>query len=230
MKRDSLQASSSGELLEVGGTEAGDGVPALLGGEAVGVAAGVGAGRDVVERGLAGRVEEGVEEPEGALARCDEAVVEERDDGRERGGRRGRAGDALDVAVDDDFEVDALRGDVGVRAAGLVEFALVRLAERGEVAADGGALVVGDREVVREAAGGEVGRGLGADALRRADGGHVRAAGGEGGDELRAAGGLGAGNATVTGGEDDRDTAGAELGVGVAEVPTGAAVRTLTVA
>ena len=214
-------ANSSRKLCKVRRPKTSDGVPPTLRREPTRAAARVRARRDVVERGLPKRVQERVEEPERAPSTRDEPVVEQRDDGRERRRRRGRAVHSVDLPPFDDIVRDALCGDVGVRAAVRVEAALVGAAERGEVAVDGGGLVGGRAEDVREAAGGEVGCGLW-HASGSADGGHEGAAGGEGGDERRA--GVvepRARDAAVPRGEEHGHAASAELGVRVAQVAVG---------
>ena len=138
------------ELRKVRRAETSDRIPAREGGETIRAAAGVAALRDVVERGGAGRVQEGVQEPERALAGVEELVVQESDDGRERGAGRARAGDTLALTTDVDDEVDTLRGDVGERTALWVEEASVRVAELVEVGGDCVVLVAGAGENVRE--------------------------------------------------------------------------------
>lgn len=139
--------------------------------ESLGSTAGVAPGGDVVQRRNPRRVQERVQEAERALARVEQLIVQERDDRRERRARRARTVDPLQLPGGLDDELDALRGDVGVSAAGGVEQARVGVAETLEVAVDGVALVAGAREDVREAAGGEVGGGLGAHTLRTSYGG-----------------------------------------------------------
>ena len=136
--------------------------------EAISIAPGVRTGRNVVQRTCGRAIQPRVQEPERALTRRRELVVQQRDDAREDGARTRRAIDAGRLAVDDDLELDALRRDVGVRAPRGVEEALVRVAERLQVRVHGVLLVGRCPEVVREPAGREVGGGLGADALRRA--------------------------------------------------------------
>ena len=89
MRRQVSYYSSSKERLqlsEVRRTKTSDRIPAGGGGEAVRVAAGVVAGRDVVECRRVG-IQPRVEEAEHRLARVQQLVVEERDDGREDRGR-----------------------------------------------------------------------------------------------------------------------------------------------
>lgn len=134
--------------------------------ESLGSTAGVAPGGYVVQRRNPRRVQERVQESERALAGVEQLIVQERDDRRERRARRARTVDALQLPGGLDDELDALRGDVGVSAAGRVEQARVGVAETLEVAVDGVALVAGACEDVREPAGGEIGGGLGADTLR----------------------------------------------------------------
>ena len=200
------------KLLEVGCSKTSDRVPPLPGREPTRPATRVRPGRNVVDpRRPSGRVQKRVEEPERFLALGDEAIVEERDDRREYGRRRGRAVDGGLLTSQHDLVSYALCCDVGVSTAGGVVLPVVRAAERGDVAVDCGGLVGGDAEDVRKAAGGEARRGLG-HALGRADGGDEGAGGGEGGDEI----GAGvvqpqAGDATVAGGEEEGDAEGGAL-------------------
>lgn len=97
---------------------------------------------DIVER-LGVGVQPGVQEAKGALARSEEPVVDQGDDGGEDRGRAGRAANALGAAVDDDLDVLALSGDVGVGTAGAVEEACVGRAEQSEVVGNGGGFCVG---------------------------------------------------------------------------------------
>lgn len=145
-------------------------IPPRRSGEAISVAARVRASRDVIQRTRRRAIQERVQEPKRALPRARELVIQERDDARKHGARARRAIHAGRLAADDNLELHALRRDVGVRAARGVEEALVRGAERLEVRRDGVLLVRRYAEVVREPARREVGGGLGADALRRADG------------------------------------------------------------
>ena len=144
------EPNSRKELVEVGRAKACDRVPPLLRREPVRAAPRVRPARDVVERGGAGRVQEGVQEPERALAGVEELVVQESDDGRERGAGRARAGDTLALTTDVDDEVDTLRGDVGERTALWVEEASVRVAKLVEVGGNCVVLVAGAGEDVRE--------------------------------------------------------------------------------
>ena len=105
-------------------------------------------------------VDERVEEAERALALVEELVVEERDHARECRARRGGARHELALPSDVDDEVDALRGDVGERAALGVEEARVGVAELLEIPCDRVVLVRRTGEDVGEAAGGELGGGL----------------------------------------------------------------------
>jgi hypothetical protein len=155
-----LEASGSQELGEVGRAETSDGVPAGLGAEAVGVAAGVRAGRDVIQRGRGGRVQPRVEEAERRLAGGDEAVVDEADGRREDRRRAGGATDRAVLAARVDLHVLAECGDVGEATAGGVVLAGVGRAEAGDVRLDLGGLVRRRSEVVREAAAREAGRDL----------------------------------------------------------------------
>ena len=202
---------------KVGSTKASHRVPALPSPEAGRVAPRVVAARDVVERaGI--RVEERVEEAEGAPAGRSERIVDERDDAREDRASTARAVDPREPAAEDDLDVRADRRDIGVCAARGVEFAAVRRADGGDVGRDGGRLVRRCDEVVGEAAAGEVRRGLAAE--RRGERGCTNrgqacglwsasgqtwggtnclqgASRGEGRDELGAAGRLRAGDATI---------------------------------
>lgn len=87
---------------------------------------------DVVER-LGVGVQPRVQESEWGLARGEELVVDERNDGREDGRRARRAADKAGGAVYNDLDTLALRGDVGVRATGAVEEASVGGTELREV-------------------------------------------------------------------------------------------------
>ena len=150
-------------------------VPASDSREALRATARVAALRNVVERRRALGVQERVKEAERSLAVVQARVVEERDNRGERGRRRRRAVDSLELARDVDRELHALGRDVGERAALGVEQALVRVSERLEVARDGVLLVVRLREDVREPARGEGGRSLRVDALGAAHGGQAAA-------------------------------------------------------
>ena len=212
-------------------------IPSSLGGEAVGVATRVAPGRDVVERRCTRRVQEGVEEPEGALAGLLELVVEERDHAREDRARARRAVHEAELARDRDLDVLALRGDVRERAPAGVELARVGAAERGEVGRDDGGLVRWPGEDVREAARREGGRRLGdagrrtnrgqagvGSALLRSPLGRLDSQGAtrrEGRNESRAALALRAGDTTVTRREEDGRAASTELHVCVAQVAEG---------
>lgn len=147
-------------------------VPSSARWEALRVAAGVAASRDVVQRRRARRVQERVQEPERRLARSRELVVEQRDHAREDRARAARARDEPGLTADEDLDVVALRGDVRERAPAAVELARVRVAERGEEGRDGARLVARLREEVGEPAGGEAGGGLG-DAGGGTDRGHA---------------------------------------------------------
>lgn len=127
-------------------------VPASDSREALRATARVAALGDVVERSRTLRVQERVEEAERGLALVQARVIEQGHNRRERGRRRGRAVDTLELASNVDRELHALGRDVGERAAAGVEQALVRVAQRLEVARDGILLVVGLREDVRESA------------------------------------------------------------------------------
>lgn len=96
-------------------------IPASLSGEPLRPASGVAARRDVVQRALARRVQERVEEAHCRLARRDEAIIEQRDDAREDRGARARPGYRRHGPVDHDLVRDACGGDIGVRTPGLVE-------------------------------------------------------------------------------------------------------------
>eukprot|EP01084_Bolivina_argentea_P318973 553283_1 len=179
-----------GEELVVGGAEAGDGVPAGDGGEALDVED----AEAVLVEALAGGhvladaaqlVDGGVQEAEGGLAGVLALEVDAGDDRREGGGGAGGAGHgAPDGAAARggrvvDLEVGAEGGHVGVAAAGGVEVGgLGELGVAGvEVRRDGGLLVRGGGEVVGEAAAGEahglLGRRL-AGGVGGADRRHVR--------------------------------------------------------
>lgn len=125
-------------------------------------------GRDVVER--AGRlIDQGVQEPERALPRRDELVIDERDGARKDRARAARPGNGAEPAFECDDDV--LRGarDIGERARACVEQTCVGVTERLQVGRDGVVLVRWAREVVGEAARGERGGDFGVDALRAAD-------------------------------------------------------------
>lgn len=149
-------------------------VPTCGSGEALGTAPGVAARRDVVKRGDALRVQEGVQEAERALAGVEQLVVEKRNNRGESRARCARAVDTLELASGLNDELHTLGGDVGVPAAGRVEETRVSVAERLQVAVDGVGLVVRAREYVREPARREVSGGLGADALRTSNSGDAR--------------------------------------------------------
>eukprot|EP01084_Bolivina_argentea_P318972 553279_1 len=219
-----------GEELVVGGAEAGDGVPAGDGGEALDVED----AEAVLVEALAGGhvladaaqlVDGGVQEAEGGLAGVLALEVDAGDDRREGGGGAGGAGHgAPDGAAARggrvvDLEVGAEGGHVGVAAAGGVEVGgLGELGVAGvEVRRDGGLLVRGGGEVVGEAAAGEahgllgLGRGVG---VGGADGRDVGAGGGPAGHELGAGEVLARAGARVAGGGEDGDAAEAELAEG----------------
>lgn len=109
------------ELVEVGGTDASDGVPALGRVEAGRAAAGVVARGDVVPgvgRERVGRVHERVEETERGQALGETRRVEQRDDAGDSGRGGGGAADGADAATEEDAEEAALGGDVGDGLAG----------------------------------------------------------------------------------------------------------------
>lgn len=132
-------------------------IPAGLSGEPLRPASGVAARRDVVQRALARRVQERVEEAHRRLARRDQAVIEERDDAREDRGARARPGYRRHRPVDDDLVRDACGGDIGVCTPGLVEQPSVSRAQSREVRGDGVGLVLWRGEEVRETPGRQVG-------------------------------------------------------------------------
>ena len=114
------------ELREVRRPQPSNGIPSLPRREPTRPAPRVRPSHDVVEGSLSrARVQEWVEEPKRALALCRETVVEERNDGREHGCRRGRAVEQRRLAPYDHLVRDALRGDVRVRPARDVVQALV---------------------------------------------------------------------------------------------------------
>lgn len=134
------EASSLLKSSKVGGAETGHRVPSSSGREPVGVAARVRSALDVVERAGVG-VQEGVEEPKGALPGGDEAVVDQGHDRCEDGTGAARAIDALERTVDNDLEVGTNSSDVGEGTAGGVELAAVGGSDGAEVALDDGGLV-----------------------------------------------------------------------------------------
>ena len=109
----------------------------------------------VVQRIRSGRVQPRVQEAQRRLRGCQEPVIEQRDDARERRRRRARATDVVDLAVDDNLEVLREPGDVWVPAPGFVVEAVVCPVERVDEPAYGGILVCGPRPVVGEATAGE---------------------------------------------------------------------------
>lgn len=121
------------------------------------------------------RIEQRVQEPQGRHARSEALVVQQRDDAGEGRAGGARAVHGVELPVADDDVVDGLRGDVGVAAPrGVVPARVAReggeRGRRGEVGGDGGGLVGGLGEEVREPAGGE-GRGeLGGEAVCAPDG------------------------------------------------------------
>jgi hypothetical protein len=98
-----------------------------------------------------------------------------------------------------------------------VEQASVGAAKRPEITRNSRGLVVGNGEDVGEAARREGCGGLGADTSGRTDRGQEGAAGGEGRDESGTGLRLRSRNSAVTGCEEDGDSPGAELHVGVAK-------------
>lgn len=217
--RNLSQSHRSQQLRKVRRTKARDRVPAFHSREPIGIASRVATGGDISERRRARcRVQERVEEAERGLARCDQAVIQERNHRREDRAGAACPRDRARLAAAHDLDVLALRRDIRERAPRARELARVRVAERREVRGDGGRLVRRLREDVREAAGGEGRGGLGRDAGGRTDGGHEGAPGGEGRHEGRAARGLRAGDAAVSRGEEDGGSARAELHVRVAQL------------
>ena len=200
-------------------TPASDSIPALLGREAVGLAAVRGADGDVGE-GLVGlAVEPGVEETERLLALGEQSIVDESNDSGEVGAGGGSATNGPNGAGPDDHIVVTLGSDIGVGAAGLVVEAVVLAVKALHVLVDGLLLVVGGGEVVGEASAGSeaLDSSLGVEVGGAADGGDPRAAGGEVREELGGvlaivglAGSVGA-DTSVTGGDEVGDTASTEL-------------------
>ena len=109
--------------------------------------------RDVGERAKASRVQEGVQEAEGAVAGGDQLVVEQRDYACEDRAGAARAVDGRGGALVVDLDGVARGGDIGETAAGGVVLAAVGAAERGEVGRVRGGLIGGDAPVVGEPAG-----------------------------------------------------------------------------
>jgi hypothetical protein len=72
--------------------------------------------RDIGEGLITLAIEPRVQEAERSLARRDECVVGERDDGRHEGARRASSGDDLECRIPYNFEVEALGSNVGVCA------------------------------------------------------------------------------------------------------------------
>ena len=70
--------------------------------------------RDIVQAGHADAVQQRVQEPKRREPRVDPHVVEQRDDARERRRGRRRPTDVARLALEEDQEKVALRGDVGV--------------------------------------------------------------------------------------------------------------------
>lgn len=132
-------------------------IPAGLSGEPLRSASGVAARRDVVQRALARRVQEGVEETHRRLARRHQAIIEEGDDARKDWGARARPGYRRHRAVDHNLVRDACGGDVGVSTPGLVEQPGVGRAQSREIRGDGLGLVLWRGEEVRETTGRQVG-------------------------------------------------------------------------
>lgn len=212
------------DLEEVWSTPASGRIPSLTGWEAGGVATpGVATG-DVVEAAVEAGVESWVHEAQGALAVGDQSVVDEGQDtgGSGRGGR-GAVDEDVAAGVDDD-EVEALGGQIGVRATVLVVEAGVEVADGVEVRVDSAGLVPWAREVVRETGAADVavvdvvGDDLRAEVAGGTDGGHVWAGGGEGWHELGGvlavvgdASAVGT-NTAIAGGEEEGGATGAELG------------------
>jgi hypothetical protein len=162
-----------------------DGVPALLRREPSGVAAQRAPARDIREGLEAAGVQPGIEESQRGLAGGDQGVVHEGDDGA-GGGRRGTGAVEPEVgAVPGGHEVEALGGDVWVTAAVPVVQSVEGAVQGGDVVRHHAVLVGWPFEVIAEAAAGaEViygvpGDDLGAVVHGGADGGDVRAGGGE---------------------------------------------------
>ena len=114
--------------------------------------------RDIVEDSRAQAIQKRIQEPEWSISLRELPVVEQRDEARERRARSARARHGLDGTADVDLEVGGLHGDVGERAAGLVEQVEVDVAERPQVGVHCPVLVERAREDVGEPARGE-GRG-----------------------------------------------------------------------
>lgn len=132
-------------------------IPAGLSGEPLRSASGVAARRDVIQRALARRVQEGVEETHRRLARRNQAVIEQRDDAREDRSARARPGYRRHRAIDHDLVRDACGGDIGVCTPGLVEQPGVGRTQSREIRRDGVGLVLWRGEEVRETARRQVG-------------------------------------------------------------------------
>lgn len=128
-------------------------------------------------------IQPGVQESQRLLAGLDAGVVEQTDDSGEGGrGRRGAA-DLDDAALGNYTKVSPLGGDVGETASGWVVQVLEGASYAGEIRGHGRLLVLRGREHVREPARREGDGGLGLDSDRAADRCHVRAGGGEDGEE-----------------------------------------------
>ena len=131
--------------------------------------------RDSVERPLrsGGRVQPWIQPTKRCLPCSEQAIVQQRNDARERRRRSARPADADDLTVRDDLVVPPVRGDVRVRTPGRVVEPCVGAAQCADVGVHGGGLVGWLRPVVGEATCGEVG-GLLGDVDRRANGSDAR--------------------------------------------------------
>ena len=114
--------------------------------------------RDIVEDSRAQAIQKRIQEPEWSISLRELPVVEQRDEARERRARGARARHGLDGTADVNLVISGLHGDVGERAAGLVEQVEVDVAERPQVGVHCPVLVERAREDVGEPARGE-GRG-----------------------------------------------------------------------
>lgn len=166
-------------------------------------------------------VNPGVQETEVRLSRSFAVIINHRDDGREHGSRGRSAANGDLAAVINDAEILALGRDVWKTAARNIKKTTPRRTKMiSKIRLHSRVLVGGAWEELAEAARGEVDCLFGFDTSRAADGGYVGAGGGEDGDEFccvsavvaEAAGT----DACVAAGEEDADTADAELADGIA--------------
>jgi len=215
-------------------TETGCWVPSGGGVETVGAADWIGGAcatvvlalGDVVVDAGGDLVEGGGDQSEGRLAGLDPGVVDQVQHARKDwGGARG-ARDAIDLASDDDLVVVAEDGDVGVSSSGsVVHVGGGQFDARGHVSRDGGGLVRGLGEDSREAtARGDDSASLGGahdfgssgfGSLGGADGDDVGGSGWERWGESTGslvASGFEVGDAVVTRGDDNGETAGSQFG------------------